>query len=295
MKTFINITLVASLSALTAQAALVTDNLVNELNGDAITTTTGGSTWTAESGYNAALSGNGLTKVAATVGGGQTSSLFSNALSTGVRANANANGAHFGNNLLTGTTFSVELWVSPNYALVSGAPTDTHTIFEAGGTGRGFSITLGDNNDGDLLNNNLRFAMAGNGSAFVDIALSADFSDGDFHQMVVTYDATNIMSFYYDSALAGSIANAGALNWNGTSGVGFWGEGGSGGSQGAGLIALDSVGEGHGSLAVFRHYSDVLTAGEVATNYASTIPEPGTTALLAGCFALTSIMVRRRR
>ena len=45
-------------------------------------------------------------------------------------------------------------------------------------------------------------------------------------------------------------------------------------------------------------YDGVLTNGEISTlagNAGTAIPEPGTYALLGGIFALTSVMVRRRR
>lgn len=298
MKTLINITLVAFLSAVTAQAQIVTSNLVQELNADVLPTTNHSQLWDSSIGADATLSDNelnggpgpGLSKVAATVNGGATSPLFATTLSTGARRIADRNGAIAAP--LTGTTMSVELWISPNFL---GTPAESHTIFETGGAGKGFSITLGNNGSGE--NNTMRFAMIDNavGSAFVDVALPTDFSDGDHHQIVVTYDALNNMSFYYDGVLAGSNSSAGAMNWNGSSGTGFWGEGGGGSSLGAAGIALDAIGEGHGSVAVFRHYSDVLTGAEVLGNYTATVPEPATAALLAGCLALTGIMLRRRR
>ena len=298
MKTLINITLVASLAALTAQAALVNDNLAQELNADDITALTDGLTWTARTGGTAALNdkafaGGDLTKAAATVNGGQTSSLFSNTLTKGAYEKAGTLGAT--TSFLTGTTLSVELWINTSW---TGIPTTSHTIFETGGASRGMSITLGNNGSGP--NNTLRFAMVdnvnGGHSQFVDVTLDtaamANFTNDDHHQLAVTYDNVNNMSVYIDGALAGANTSAGVIAWSGTSIAGFWGQDGSG--LGANAIALDS-GEGHGSLAVFRHYTDVLSGAEVLQNYASTIPEPGTTALLVGCFALTSIMVRRRR
>jgi len=297
MKTLINITLAASLSALTAQGA----TLVQELNADDITAVTNGSTWTARTGANATLNDNSavggsadLSKDPATVNGGATSSVFANTLSTGAYGNAAQMGAYL--DPLSGTTVSIELWISP---LFSGAPANSQTIFETGGEGRGMSITLGDNGDGDFLNNNLRFALKdGGGTTFVDYDFDAAamtaFTDGHHHQLAVTYDNVNNMLIYIDGAQVASNIAAGVKDWDGTSPAGIWG------TDGSGVVltdTLDADGEGHGSVAVFRHYSDVLTGAEVLQNYASTIsiPEPGTAALFAGCFALTSIMVRRRR
>ena len=321
MKAFINITLVASLAPLAAQAQIVTDNLKQELNADDIGALTDGSKWRSRTGTYAILNdigaGGNITKVAATVNGGQTSSLFSNTLSTDSYRRAGSLGAT--TSPLTGTTLSVELWINTGF---TGFPATSHTIFETGGSTRGLSITLGDNGSG--VNNTLRFAMKdGSNSQFVDATLDAaamaKFTNDDHHQLVVTYDNKNnlsTMAIYIDGALVGSSTETGEIDWDGTSSAGFWGQDGEGsGAESIGLdhdaLTLQSA-RGEGSIAVFRHYSDVLTAEELRQNYTSTLPEPGTaeelrknykatipepgmTALLAGCFALTSIMVRRRR
>ena len=321
MKAFINITLVASLAPLAAQAQIVTDNLKQELNADDIGALTDGSKWRSRTGTYAILNdigaGGNITKVAATVNGGQTSSLFSNTLSTDSYRRAGSLGAT--TSPLTGTTLSVELWINTGF---TGFTATSHTIFETGGSTRGLSITLGDNGSG--VKNTLRFAMKdGSNSQFVDVTLDAaamaKFTNDDHHQLVVTYDNKNnlsTMAIYIDGALVGSSTETGEIDWDGTSSAGFWGQDGEGsGAESIGLdhdaLTLQSA-RGEGSIAVFRHYSDVLTAEELRQNYTSTLPEPGTaeelrknykatipepgmTALLAGCFALTSIMVRRRR
>tara|TARA_B110001469_G_scaffold33216_1_gene33682 strand:+ start:323 stop:1213 length:891 start_codon:yes stop_codon:yes gene_type:complete len=296
MKTFINITLVGSLSALTAQAALVTDNLAQELNADDIDGLTHGSTWTASTGANATLKDRTgtdvLTKESATVNGGATSSLFSKTLTKDAYEKAGTLGAT--TSYLTGTTLSVELWINTSWTDI---PTTSHTIFETGGATMGMSITMGDNGSGK--NNTLRFAMKdASNSQFVDVTLDtaamANFTNDDHHQLAVTYDNVDNMSIYIDGALAAANTTTGVIDWNGVSIAGFWGQGGTG--LGARDIALDDgTGEGKGSIAVFRHYTDVLSRMEVKQNYDSTIPEPSSFTLLAGCFALTSIMVRRRR
>ena len=267
---------VALLVTVGAQAAIVTDNLAQELNADDITTVTDGSTWTG-TGVSASLNdtGAGLTKAAATVNGGRTSSLFSNTLTAGGYARAGHVGATI--SYLTGTTLSVELWINTSF---TGIPATSHTIFETGGATRGMSITLGDNGSGT--NNTLRFAMKdASTSKYVDVTLDAaamaNFTDGHHHQLAVTYDNVNNMSVYIDGALAGSNTTAGVIDWDGTSIAGFWGQDGSG--NGAYAIALDDDygnttinGKGQGSIAVYRHYSDALTAAEVEQNYLSTIP-----------------------
>ena len=265
-------------SAVLSQASIITDNLTQELNADDIGAVTHGSTWTARTGANAGLKDiiiGDLTKVAATVSGGQTSPLFSNTLNKDAWSRAGALGAT--PTYLTGTTLSVELWVRPNF---SGTPTTSHTIFETGGATRGLSITLGDNGSGTK--NTLRFAMKdASNSAFVDVTLDAaamaDFTDGHHHQLVVTYDNVNTMSLYIDGALAGSNTTAGVVDWDGTSIAGFWGQDGSG--NGAQALTLDDDlantsinGYGNGSIAVFRQYSDVLTGAEVLQNYTTTSP-----------------------
>ena len=285
---------------------------------------TDGSKWRSRTGTYAILNdigaGGNITKVAATVNGGQTSSLFSNTLSTDSYRRAGSLGAT--TSPLTGTTLSVELWINTGFTGFTGFPATSHTIFETGGSTRGLSITLGDNGSG--VNNTLRFAMKdGSNSQFVDATLDAaamaKFTNDDHHQLVVTYDNKNnlsTMAIYIDGALVGSSTETGEIDWDGTSSAGFWGQDGEGsGAESIGLdhdaLTLQSA-RGEGSIAVFRHYSDVLTAEELRQNYTSTLPEPGTaeelrknykatipepgmTALLAGCFALTSIMVRRRR
>ena len=285
---------VALLAAVGAQAAIVTDNLVQELNADDITSVTDGSTWTARSGANATLKDNSavgasadLSKVAATVDGGQTSTEFANSLSQGAKGSAAQMGAYLP--YLTGTTMSVELWVSPNF---SGTPTESHTIFESGGAARGMSITLGDNGSGS--NNTLRFGMKdGAGTSYVeftlDAAAMADFTNGDHHQLVVTHDNVNNMSLYIDGARAAENTTSGSKDWDGTSNAGIWG------TDGSGVLALDTLdtsGTGYGSVAVFRHYSDVLTGAEVLENYTTTIPEPATLGLVVA-FGGTILWMRR--
>jgi len=278
MKTFINITLIASLSALSAQAAVVSDNLAQELNADDITQTEG--KWRSRTGGYATLndigSGGNITKLAATVNGGQTSSLFSNTLSTDSYRRAGVLGAT--TSFLTGTTLSVELWINTGF---TGIPATSHTIFETGGKNRGLSITLGDNGSG--VKNTLRFAMKdGSNSQFVDVTLDAaamaKFTNDDHHQLVVTYDNANnlsTLSLYIDGALVGSRTKTGEIDWDGTSSAGFWGQDGTG--SGAESIGLDDdaltpqSARGEGSIAIFRHYSDVLTAGEVLQNYRSSV------------------------
>jgi hypothetical protein len=280
MKAFINITLVASLAALTAQAQIVTDHLKQELNADDIRALTDGSKWRSRTGGYATLNdigaGGNITKVAATVNGGQTSSLFSNTLSTDSYRRAGVLGAT--TSFLTGTTLSVELWINTGF---TGIPATSHTIFETGGKNRGLSITLGDNGSG--VNNTLRFAMKdGSNSQLVEVTLDAaamaNFTNDDHHQLVVTYDNKNnlsTLSIHIDGALVGSSTETGEIDWDGTSSAGFWGQDGAGsGAESIGLdddaLTLQSA-RGEGSIAVFRHYSDVLTAGEVKQNYTSSV------------------------
>ena len=66
-------------------------------------------------------------------------------------------------------------------------------------------------------------------------------------------------------------------------------------------IALS--GSAYGTGLAFAQAGDVWTASAAGLTYTfsqltgdlSVIPEPGTYALLAGCFALASVMIRRRR
>jgi len=278
VKTLFNITLAASLSALSAQAAVVSDNLAQELNADDITQTEG--IWRSRTGGYATLndigSGGNITKLAATVNGGQTSSLFSNTLSTDSYRRAGVLGAT--TSFLTGTTLSVELWINTGF---TGIPATSHTIFETGGKNRGLSITLGDNGSG--VKNTLRFAMNdGSNSQFVDVTLDAaamaNFTNDDHHQLVVTYgnaNNLNTLSLYIDGTLVGSRTATGEIDWDGTSSAGFWGQDGTGsGAESIGLdddaLTLQSA-RGEGSIAVFRHYSDALTTGEVLQNYTSSV------------------------
>ena len=139
-----------------AQAQIVTNNLAQELNADDITTVTNGATWTARTGANATLNdtgGGALTKAAATVNGGQTSTVFANTLTKDAYEKAGTLGAT--TSFLTGTTLSVELWINTSW---TGIPTTSHTIFETGGATRGMSITMGDNGSGTK--NTLRFQGA---------------------------------------------------------------------------------------------------------------------------------------
>jgi hypothetical protein len=267
---------VGLLVAVGVQAAIVTDNLTQELNADDIGAVTDGSTWTG-TGVSASLNdtGAGLTKAAATVNGGYTSTVFTNTLTAGGYARAGHVGAT--TTYLTGTTLSVELWINTGF---TGIPATSHTIFETGGATRGMSITLGDNGSGT--NNTLRFAMKdASNSAYVDVTLDAaamaDFTDGHHHQLAVTYDNVNNMSVYIDGALVAENTSAGVVDWDGSSGLGFWGQDGSG--NGAQALTLDDDlantsinGKGQGSIAVFRQYSDVLTAAEVLQNYYATVP-----------------------
>ena len=299
MKTTIGL-IIALLTAANLQAAIITDNLAQELNADDITVLTDGSTWLARTGGAAGLHDDGapsvLTKASATVNGGQTSSLFSSTLTADDYKRAGALGAT--TSYLTGTTLSVELWINANF---TGIPATSHTIFETGGATRGMSITLGDNGSGTK--NTLRFAMKdASNSAFVDVTLDAaamaNFTNDDHHQLAVTYDNVNNMSLYIDGALAGENTSTGVIDWDGTSIAGFWGQDGSG--NGATALTLDDDlantainGKGNGNLAVFRHYTDELSATEVLQNYTATIPEPATLGLIA-VFGGGIIFIRRR-
>ena len=289
MKTLNYITLTAFLWTLSAQAQIVTDNLIQELNADNIGAVTDGSTWT---GTNVIAdlhdNGSGLTRLAATVNGGQTSSVFENTLH-GAYGIADTLGATAGP--ITGTTVSVELWVKTGF---TGNPNASQTIFETGGGGKGMTMTLGNTGSG---NNTLRFALWSGGAGQVvdytlDAAAMTNFTNDDHHQLAVTYDNLNTMKLYIDGAEVGSNIAAGVVDWDGSSGMGFWGRNG----DMAYAAGLDSNGDGFGSIAVFRQYSVALSSEDVLQNYNTTIvPEPGSAALLAGCFALASVMIRRRR
>ena len=254
-----------------AQAAIVADNLERELNADDITSVANGATWTARAGANATLNdtvGGALTKAAATVDGGQTNTVFAATL-TAPYGNATAvNGVGAWAPAITGTTLSVELWIKTGF---TGFPATSHTIFETGGSSKGMTITLGDSGSGT--NDTLRFALWQSPSVQVvdvplDAAAMADFTDGDHHQLVVTYDNVNTMSVYIDGALVGENTSAGVVDWDGSSGLGFWGREG----DMSYTAGLDSAGYGNGSIAVFRHYSDVLMGVEVLQNYSATRP-----------------------
>ena len=269
MKAFIYITLVASLSALSAQATVVRDNLAQELNADDIGAVTNGSEWKARTGAVATLNDTitgKLTKVATTENGGQNSSLLSNTLRApyGMAEKLGAT-----TDPITGTTVSIELWIKTGF---TNYPIHSQTIFETGGSSKGMTITLGDNASVPGMNNTLRFAMKDtSNSVFVDLTLDAmaiaNLTNGDHHQLVLTYDNANTILLYIDGVKVGQNMAAGVIDWDGTSGAGFWGRNG----DMAHDLGLDSDGQGNGSIAVFRHYTDVLTAGEVEQNYLSTV------------------------
>ncbi|MEM8783020.1 MAG: LamG-like jellyroll fold domain-containing protein, partial [Planctomycetota bacterium] len=192
---------------------------------------------------------------------------------------------------------SFELWLKPT-DLVGG-----ELLFETGGNGKGLAIALFNDQVVVLLKD-----ASGGADSEVVLTETLSASDiGDFLQVVVTTDGASSHNLYVNAVGA---TDAGVID--ASSSLAFGDFGGSnaaqigtagqiGGSQNAGgtdVAGNDPIDRNpsyagfDGDIGLFRVYNDVLTAEEVAENFAATVPEPGTLVLLA---AGTACVRTRRR
>ena len=132
----------------------------------------------------------------------------------------------------------------------------------------------------------LRLSGAGQGN--VDFTFTNSVTAGAWHHLVVAWDdPSGLLTIALDGQIQTDSFTAGALTDPSRLIVGNFSENDS---------QLGTQFDGH--IYDSQIYDGVLTNGEISTlagNAGTAIPEPGTYALIGGCLALGSVMLRRRR
>lgn len=262
----------------TAQAAVITSDLVFNYDGDSQTTSSwtssspGSNTsraWTASGSLSLGAVTSANTNIATAydlTGGGFTATAF-NAL---------------------GTDAAFEIWMKPD-SLTGGQ----QLIYETGGSSQGLSLSL--------WNNELKFSIKqANTSETPTKIITRVLSAGDiadFLQVVVSVQSDGV-SMYVNPVSSSSpstaVGTTTSAAFAGSDGAGLGILNGSiGGSTGttAGTWGNTSFTTFDGKVGIFRVYDDVLTGAEVAANFDAVVPEPATLSLLA----VTGLALSRRR
>jgi hypothetical protein len=193
---------------------------------------------------------------------------------------------------------SFEIWFSIDSLLGSN---EGQTIFETGGNARGMSINL----FGDQV---IVLMKQGGAADAPEVVLTYTLTESDisdFIQIVVTTSSTT-NALYVNSVnttTPGAAADSSDIaygNYGGTNQAGLGGFRGNeiGGASSSNTIAAyaqSSYDAFSGEIGLMRFYDDTLTGGEVASNYYSTIPEPGQVALSLAALVLVAAGIARRR
>ncbi|MEM8873551.1 MAG: LamG-like jellyroll fold domain-containing protein [Planctomycetota bacterium] len=288
-KTTITLAALATAFCGYAQAAVVTDNLVDNFpNANIVASgnwasSTNGSQFDVSGDNDAVFLGATGSSTTLT----QAYTFGSGTGNNGVEATvARGGGTQPSFSSVTGLDVSVELWARPTDLL------GAETLFESGGSGAGYTIAL---------NGSTLVAFAKEGSAaepqtILKTTLSAPMIN-DFVQIVFTSSGTGTADLYVngqsvatDVTAASSIFGTDRATLGGARNPG-------GGGAGADLdVATTTYNNSQffGEIGLFRFYDDVLTAAEVADNYAAVaaIPEP-TSVAAVGLLGLQ--LLRRRR
>lgn len=257
---------------ITCCAVAANAELLWELNANSFTNSgpyAEGEVWTASTGSvvgtirDQHASGT-MTRSAATVAGGISSTVISYKLvkDTYVHNNTLGLGVRGAPVVFTGDV-SVELWVG------STVSNKIHAVFETGGTGKGLSLTIADDDD-DGFEDEMCFAIGGTvaGGGNVITNVPETFFDGNLNQVVLTYDSVSgTASIYYNGSFLASGSVGAGVDWNGTDTFGIWGGAGSIGANTLDIIDDAAILGGKGDVGMVRVYTHVLSLNEVGQSY----------------------------
>jgi hypothetical protein len=194
---------------------------------------------------------------------------------------------------------SFEIWFSIDALLGTG---QGQTIFETGGTARGMSINLYEDQVIVLM-------KQGAATDAPEVVLSYTLTESDisdFIQIVVT-TSSSTNALYVNSVNAttpGTAADSSSIVYGDYGGGNQAGLGGIRGDQlgGASTTVTDptefqnsTYSNFIGEIGLARFYDDTLTGGEIASNYYATVPEPGQIALSIAALVLVAAGIARRR
>lgn len=208
---------------------------------------------------------------------GADTSFASNSIEFGMTVGTKASSVNFGSGVQTdiydGKAGSVAYWFKADQLLNA-----RDIVSNVGGAGQ-LRTTM--RNDGTL-----RLSGAGQGN--VDFTFTNSVTAGTWHHLVVAWDdPSGLLTIALDGQIQTDSFTAGALTDPQRLIVGNFSETDS---------QLATQFDGH--IYDLQIYDGVLTNGEISTlagNAGTVIPEPGTYALIGGCLALGSVMLRRRR
>jgi len=208
---------------------------------------------------------------------GADTSFASNSIEFGMNVGTMASSVNFGSGVQTdiydGKAGSVAYWFKADQLLNA-----RDIVSNVGGAGQLRTMMR---NDGTL-----RLPGAGQGN--VDFTFTNSVTAGTWHHLVVAWDdPSGLLTIALDGQIQTDSFTAGELTDPSRLIVGNFSSNGN---------SVATQFDGH--IYDLQIYDGVLTNGEISTlagNAGTVIPEPGTYALIGGIFALTSVMVRRRR
>ena len=208
---------------------------------------------------------------------GADTSFASNSIEFGMTVGTKASFVNFGsgveNEIYDGKAGSVAYWFKADQLLNA-----RDIVSNVGGAGQLRTLMR---NDGTL-------SLSGAGQGNVEFTFTNSVTAGTWHHLVVAWDdPSGLLTIALDGQIQTDSFTAGALTDPTRLIVGNF-------SANASNVATQF--DGH--IYDLQIYDGVLTNAEISTlagNAGTVIPEPGTYALIGGCLALGSMMLRRRR